>query len=64
MSLYEQLIHHTQITYEPRSEKTGLRDFRLGLTQTRLYNHTRWLEAGNFEFRKQRNCTFLEVLST
>ena len=30
---------------EPRSEKTGLRGFRPGLTQTELYNHTRWLEA-------------------
>ena len=27
---------------EPRSEKTGLRGFRPGLTQTGLYNHTRW----------------------
>ena len=26
---------------EPRSEKTGLRGFRPGLTQTELYNHTR-----------------------
>ena len=31
--------------YEPRCEKNGLRGFRLGPTQTRLYNHTRWLEA-------------------
>ena len=31
--------------HEPRCEKTGLRDFRPGPTQTRLYNHTRWLEA-------------------
>ena len=31
--------------YELRSEKTRLRGFRPGLTQTRLYNHTRWLEA-------------------
>ena len=28
---------------EPRCEKTGLRGFRPGPTQTRLYNHTRWL---------------------
>ena len=33
------------LSYEPRSEKTGLRDFRPGLTQTRL-------EAGNFVVRK------------
>ena len=31
--------------YEPRCEKTGLRGFRPGPTQTGLYNHTRWLEA-------------------
>ena len=30
---------------EPRSEKTGLRGFRPGLTQTRLYSHRRWLET-------------------
>ena len=30
---------------EPRCEKTGLRGFRPGPTQTGLYNHTRWLEA-------------------
>ena len=29
---------------EPR-EKTGLRGFRPGLTQTRLYSYRRWLEA-------------------
>ena len=33
------------IVYEPRCEKTGLRDFRLGPTQTGLYSHRRWLEA-------------------
>ena len=27
------------------SEKTGLRGFRPGLTQTRLLTHRRWLEA-------------------
>ena len=47
----------TTDTYEPRCEETGLRGFRPGPTQTRLYNHTRWLETGNFEFRKHRDCT-------
>ena len=28
-------------TYEPRSEKTGLRGFRSGPTQTGLYSHGR-----------------------
>ena len=31
--------------YEPRCEKTGLRGFRPGPTQTGLYRHRRWLEA-------------------
>ena len=30
---------------EPRSEKTGLRGFRPGPTQTELYSHRRWPEA-------------------
>ena len=25
--------------------------------QTKLYKHRRWLEAGNFRFRKKRKCT-------
>ena len=33
------------LSIEPRCEKTGLRGFRPGPTQTRLYSHTRWLEA-------------------
>ena len=32
-------------TFEPRCEKTGLRGFRPGPTQTGLYSHRRWLEA-------------------
>ena len=44
------------LLYEPRCEKTGLRGFRPGPTQTRLYNHTRWLEARNFVFRNKRDC--------
>ena len=35
----------TGMLYEPRCEKTGLRNFRPGPTQTRLYNYRRWLEA-------------------
>ena len=37
------IIYH--LRNEPRPEKTGLGGFRPGLTQTRLYNHRRWLEA-------------------
>ena len=45
------------LLYEPRCEKTSLRGFRPGPTQSRLYYHTRWLQAGNFVFRKKRYCT-------
>ena len=31
--------------------------FRPGPTQPSLYNHRRWLEAGNFGSRKKRDCT-------
>ena len=44
-------------SHEPRRQKTGLRGFRPGPTQTGLYSHRRWLEAWNFGFRKQRDCT-------
>ena len=47
--------------FEPRCEKTGLRGFRPGLTQTGHYNHTRWLEARNFGYRKKRDCTIRVV---
>ena len=45
------------LLFEPRCEKTGLRGFRPGPTQTGLGSHRRWLEASNFRFRKKRNCT-------
>ena len=41
-----------KLAFEPRSEKTGLRGFRPGPTQTGLHSHKRLLEAGNFVFRK------------
>ena len=37
---------------EPRCEKTGLRGFRPGPTQTPLHSHRRSLEPLNFGFRK------------
>ena len=42
---------------EPVREKTTSLCFQPGPTQTGLYKHRRWLEAGNFGFRKKRNCT-------
>ena len=41
MYLYVSII----ISYEPGREKTGLRDFRPGLTQTGLCSRRRWLVA-------------------
>ena len=32
-------MRRKRCTFEPRCEKTGLRGFRPGPTQTRLYNH-------------------------
>ena len=51
------LIDADRMAHEPRCEKTGLRGFRPGSTQTGLYNYTRWLEACNFVYRKSRYCT-------
>ena len=42
---------------EPRREITGLLGFLPGPTQTKLYNHRRWLEALNFGFGEKRDCT-------
>ena len=39
------VLGHYKETIEPCSEKTGLRGFRPGRTQTRLYSNRRWLEA-------------------
>ena len=35
------IMNLTVLQFEPRREKTGLRDFRLGPTQTGLYSHRR-----------------------
>ena len=43
--------------YEPSQEKTNNFCFRTDPTQTVLYKHRRWLEARNFGFKKERNCT-------
>ena len=43
--------------YELLHEKTSNSGFPPGLTQTWLYCHRRWLEAGDFRFRKKRYCT-------
>ena len=43
--------------HERRSEKTGLRGFRPGPTQTTLHSHRIRLEARNFGFSKKRDHT-------
>ena len=45
------------IIYEPQHEKSGLRDFQPGPTQTELYSHRIRLKARNFRFKKKRDCT-------
>ena len=47
------------LSIEPVHEKTNNLGFQPRPTQTRLYGHRRWLEAGNFGLRKLRNCTIL-----
>ena len=47
------------LSFESVRQETKNLDFRPGLTQTSLYSHRRWLEAGNFVFRKWRNCSIL-----
>ena len=56
-------VPNTLGLYEPRRQKTGLRGFRPGPTQTGLYSHWRWLETWNFAFRKQRDCA-IQVAKT
>ena len=38
-------VYTVSNSFEPRCEKTGLRGFRPGPTQTGLCSHRRWLEA-------------------
>ena len=47
----------TRLKYQLRRQKTGLRGIQPGMTKTGLYSHRRWLEACNFVFRKERDCT-------
>ena len=39
------ILRLVALTFEPRCEKTGIRGFRPGPTQTSLHSHRRWLEA-------------------
>ena len=42
-------------TFEPCHAKTNNVVFEQ-VEQNKLYKHRKWLEAGNFGFRKYRNC--------
>ena len=54
--MYDKKFHsiYTHL-YTCTHEKNQQCGFRTGPTQTELYKHRRWLEAGNFGFRKSRN---------
>ena len=54
---YEKIKHFKN---EPVREKTNNLGSDQVPTKTRLYGYRRWLEAGNFGFRK-RNCTICVV---
>ena len=45
------IIDALTVLFGLRCEKTGLRGFRPGPTQTGLHSHRGWLEALNFGFR-------------
>ena len=52
----------TRLIYEPCHDKTHLRGFRPGPTQTVLYCHRIWLDwKFNFGFRKKRKFTLYEA---
>ena len=44
------------VLFEPPRGKANHLGSDRAPTQTGLYSHIRWLEAGNFGFRKKRNC--------
>ena len=48
----KKLLNLSLIVYEPVHEKNNNLGLQPGLTQTGLNSHRRWLEAGNFGFRK------------
>ena len=43
--MVKEMAGSRSVLFKPRFEKTGLRGFRPGPTQTELYSHRRWLEA-------------------
>ena len=49
------------LLFELQHKKTGLCDFRPGLTQSSLFSLRRRLEAGENETKKKRHCTICEV---
>ena len=53
----QEMAQSERNSHRPSHEKTNNMGFQPGRTQTEMYNHRRWLEAGNFGFRKYRKCT-------
>ena len=63
-SFHYDLILHDQASGERSQDQWSSGwGFRPGRTQTGLYSHRRWLEAGNFGFRKKKICT-IQVVKT
>ena len=56
LKFHSDFLKVNAIPYEQQCEKTGLWDFRPGMTQTELCKNRRWSEAGNFGFKKKRTC--------
>ena len=51
-SYFAQNLLFIYFIYEPPRGKTNNVVFGTGPTQIRLYSHRKWLETGNFGFRK------------
>ena len=56
-------LSYLNLTKQPRQEKTGLRDFRPGLTKPGLYRHRKRLKALNLGFKKNTDRSIRVVKS-
>ena len=56
-SVTAMLIRQYILEYKLGGEKIRLRGFLQGQVQSGLCSHRRWLEARNFGFKKDRDCT-------
>ena len=56
-NLWKITQHENMLRKHMSRVMTKPRGFRISPTQTKLYKPRRWLQAGNFGFRKKRNYT-------